>query len=297
MSPRRYANEVKKDLVRAAEELASAGVLAGGAEAVSPKKGEWTITFEPGPALALAALMRGTSVLDLSSSRAQLAFLHYFGFDDGAARALLVDRPNAVHDALCFALYVRETEPARVTRSWRGFITDRVVANRPNSGEVGYAAWAAKRLAPAGESPPGTAPHAAAPSPAPSSHPPLVLPSDAVAAAIWEEVLGALPPSGTAAPVDRQLVGHLVPVEVAGDTLVVATDLLFAPSTVRRVRRALARALEGCASEGRGSDGGSMAPTRLRIEHVVPSRDGATIIRQSMLGGVEDGSEIGSDAT
>lgn len=297
MSPRRYANEVKKDLVRAAEELASAGVLAAGAEAMSPKKGEWTITFEPGPALALAALLRGTSVLDLSSSRAQLAFLHYFGFDDGAARTLLADRPNAVYDALCFALYVRETEPGRVTRSWRGFITDRVVANRPNSGEVGYAAWAAKRLAPPGQLPsasPSAAPQREPSPPAPPSHPPRVLPSDAVAAAVWAELLGVLPASGTAAAVDRQLVGHLVPIEVAGDTLVVGTDLLFAPSTVRRVREALALGLEVCASNVRASGSGGVAPTRLRIEHVVPSRDGATIIRQSMLGGVEDRSESDS---
>lgn len=289
MSPHRYANEVKKDILRAADELADAGVLAVAADASSPKKGEWTITFAPGPALVLAALLRGTSVLDLTSSRAQLAFLHYFGFEDAAARALLAERPHAVYDALCFALYVRETNAGRVTRSWRGFITDRVAANRPNSGEVGYAEWAAKRLVEHTPAPPRA--------PEPVGHvepafPPLLRPtatvsSDPAAAAIWLHVLAALPASATAAAVDRQFVEHLVPVAVVDEALVLGTDLLFGPSTVRRVRHALAAAL---ADVGRATADGDVrsTPTRLRIEQVVLGRDGVTVLRQPMLGGAED---------
>ena len=298
--PSRYANEIKRDLVRAADELVGVGVLAAGLGATSPKKGEWLLTFEPGPALALAALLRGTSVVDLTGDRAQLAFLHYFGFEDVGARALLAASPHAVYDALCFALYVRETDPARVTRSWRGFILDRVTANRPNTGDVGFAAWAAKRLAPATE--PGGAPNGrGAGRAAPGTGDPGVRAAESatgpaapdlgatfvgepLAVAVWATLRDLLPESATASMPDRQLIGHLVPVAITAGVLVLGTDLFVAPSTVRRVRASIAAAL----AEGN-------APVlRVRIDQIGGGRDGGAPVLRPMLGGADEG-EAGAD--
>jgi plasmid replication initiation protein len=304
MSPHRYANEIKKDLVRACAELADVGVLAEGPAVESPRKGEWTLTFEPGPALALAALLRGTSVVDLTSDRAQLAFLHYFGFEAAAARDLLAQAPHAVYDALCYALYVREVDPGRVTRSWRGFILERVAANRPNSGDVGFAAWAAKRLTvPAGPAAPGGATPDAAPARSGPRRPaqdnraePDVAASlarDPAAAAAWQALQDVLTPAAEGDVTERQLIRHLVPVTVAGDTLVLGTDLLFAPSTVRRVRSALATALgtlSGALASAPDAPGGEPGArlTRVRIAHVWAGRDGTAPTLRPMLGGDDD---------
>ena len=293
--PSRYANEVKRDLVRAADELAGVGVLGSGLGAASPKTGEWLLTFEPGPALALAALLRGTSVVALTRDRAQLAFLHDFGFADAGARALLAASPHAVYDALCFALYVRETDPARVTRSWRGFILDRVTANRPNTGDVGFAAWAAKRLvvpaSPDSTSAAGRGETTSiAASPAPAVAPPdlgAVFTGEPLAAALWTTLRDLLPESATASMSERQLVGHLVPVAVTDGTLVLGTDLFVAPSTVRRVRTAVAAALADLAASRSAEDGGSAL--RVRIEQIGGGRDGTAVVLRPMLGGADEG--------
>ncbi len=299
--PSRYANEVKRDLVRAADELVGVGVLAAGLGATSPKKGEWVLTFEPGPALALAALLRGTSVIDLTSDRAQLAFLHYFGFDDAGARALLAASPHAAYDALCFALYVRETDPGRVTRSWRGFVLDRVAANRPNTGDVGFATWAAARLVPASDAVGAPAGNAAVRPPtvvAPNVDPEVAgaaaaaelaasLPGDARAVAVWALLRDLLPEGATASMPERQLLGHLVPVSLADGMLVLGTDLFVAPSTVRRVRAAVTAALSELSAASEPGPGD--LPARVRIDQIGRARDGHQPVLRPMLGGSDDG--------
>ncbi|HEY0778271.1 MAG TPA: hypothetical protein VGD56_09920 [Gemmatirosa sp.] len=302
MSSERFANEIKKDLTRAALELTSVDVLGAPLHAASPSRGEWTLTFEPGPALALAVLLRGTSVLDLTGDRAQLAFLRYFGFDDAAARDLIAGAPSAVYDALCYALYVRETDPGRVTRSWRGFILERVTAKRPNTGDVGYAAWAAKRLAPVEPRPtagdPGSGPSTATAggsrvrdvdSPEGSSPGDVAsniyegLPRDPAAVVLWIAVRDALPSALTDDVLSRQLIEHLVPVDAGDRTFTLGTDLLFSRSTVTRVREGITDIARHLTAERRSDDGGPIH--HVRIQQVWVARAGAAPTLRSMPGG------------
>lgn len=114
---------------------------------VAAGRAERRFTFHAGPVLALAAHLRGAGSFDPDDVRLQFAVLQFFGVDVAEARRWLADHPAATRDALCFAIFLRETNPARVRASWPAMMRDRVVNGRTNAGEVGYEAWAARRLA------------------------------------------------------------------------------------------------------------------------------------------------------
>lgn len=130
----------------AARALASAEVIQDWQETASGRS-ERRFTFHAGPVLALAAHLRGAGSFDPDDVRLQFAVLQFFGVDVAEARRWLDEHPAATRDALCFAIFLRETNPARVRVSWPAMMRDRIANRRTNAGEVGYEAWALRRLA------------------------------------------------------------------------------------------------------------------------------------------------------
>lgn len=129
MSARRAPNETVKDLQAAAAELVERGVLEQ-ARHRQIKKGQHEFSFEPGSVLAVAALLRASSCVDLLKDRTQLLVRRAFGVDEPAARQRVAERPSAVHQALCYAMFIKETNPEAVRRSWSAMIVERVKANQ-----------------------------------------------------------------------------------------------------------------------------------------------------------------------
>jgi hypothetical protein len=146
MSERRQANEIVRSLRDAAAELVDAGVLSA-FEHRKIRRGEHEVTLVPGDALLLASLLRGVGAADLHETRVQLAFLRAFGVDASVARTLVEGDAAAVHEALLYALFLRETAPHEVQRSWSRMLVDRVEQKRSNAGVVGFESWLRKRRA------------------------------------------------------------------------------------------------------------------------------------------------------
>lgn len=130
----------------AARALQAADVVQDWQEA-SAGRADRRFTFHAGPVLALAAHLRGAGSFDPDDVRLQFAVLQFFGVDVVEARRWLAEFPAATRDALCYAIFLRETNPGRVRASWPAMMRDRIVNRRTNTGEVGYEAWAARRLA------------------------------------------------------------------------------------------------------------------------------------------------------
>lgn len=145
ISERRQANDVVKSLVPAAEELCALEILSS-VEHRKVKRGEHELTFVPGRTLVLASLLRGSAAADLHETRVQLAFLRAFGVDASLARTLIEVDAAAVHEALAYALYLKETAPQEVQRSWSRMIVERIEQKRTNAGVVGFEAWKKRRL-------------------------------------------------------------------------------------------------------------------------------------------------------
>jgi hypothetical protein len=181
----RAQGQVNRDLRLAAEDLRAAGVLAGITE--ERLNGELRFTFAPGPVLALAAHLRGTGTFDPDDVRLQFAALQSFGVDTAQARRWLAERPTATREAICYAVFLRETNPSHVKRSWAHLLDERIRNQRTNGGVVGFGDWAKRRLA-------GSAP-ASWPAPYPSAAGPAS--ADASAAARVARRRGA-PSAGTA---------------------------------------------------------------------------------------------------
>lgn len=130
----------------AARALQAADVIHDWQE-VAAGRAERRFSFHAGPVLALAAHLRGAGSFDPDDVRLQFAVLRFFGVDVAEARRWLAEHPAATRDALCFAIFLRETNPARVRTSWPAMMRDRVLNRRTNAGEVGYDVWAGRRLA------------------------------------------------------------------------------------------------------------------------------------------------------
>jgi hypothetical protein len=135
-----------KYLRAAADALREAGVVAEWQE-VAERRADRRFTFHAGPVLTLAAHLRGAGTFDPDDVRLQFAALQFFGVDVAEARRWLAEHPTATRDALCYAIFLRETNPARVRSSWPAMMRERILNRRTNVGEVGYEAWAARRLA------------------------------------------------------------------------------------------------------------------------------------------------------
>lgn len=244
-----------KYLREAARALQAADVIHDWQETAAGRA-ERRFSFHAGPVLALAAHLRGAGSFDPDDVRLQFAVLRFFGVDVAEARRWLAEHPTATRDALCFAIFLRETNPGRVRTSWPAMMRDRILNRRTNAGEVGYEAWAARRLAggpatyafPAppvlgaaarrtardqageGTMPPSTRaaaeprrPHETAP--AAERVPPggLVVgdvpPGTPEAAALWREVRAAIEPGQTLLALS--CLNALAPVAIEGDTLAV----------------------------------------------------------------------------
>jgi len=184
ISPRRFANDVVKSLVPAAQELCAHGVLSS-VEHRRIRNGVHELTVSPGPTLAMASLLRGASALDLHETQVQMMFLRSFGMDDRIARELIELDAAAVPEALLYALFVRDTAPGQVQRSWSKMIEERVRNGRSNAGTVGFEEWRRRQAAKLAAAPaPVRSPAPREPA-APPEPPPL--PDD-----VWGTVLGAL---------------------------------------------------------------------------------------------------------
>ena len=133
--------------VREAARALQAAEVIGDWQESAVGRAERRFTFHAGPVLALAAHLRGAGSFDPDDVRLQFAVLRFFGVDVAEARRWLADHPTATRDALLFAIFLREVNPARVRSSWPAMMRDRIVHQRTNAGEVGYDAWSARRLA------------------------------------------------------------------------------------------------------------------------------------------------------
>lgn len=135
-----------KYLREAARALQAADVVHDWQE-VAAGRADRRFSFHAGPVLSLAAHLRGAGSFDPDDVRLQFGVLRFFGVDVAEARRWLAEHPTATRDALCFAIFLRETNPGRVRTSWPAMMRDRVANRRTNAGEVGYDIWAARRLA------------------------------------------------------------------------------------------------------------------------------------------------------
>ena len=110
--------------------------------------------------LALAAHLRGTGTFDPDDVRLQFAALQSFGVDAAQARRWLAERPTATREAICYAVFMRETNPGLVKRSWAHLLDERIRNQRTNGGVVGFADWAKRRVAGGGTPATWPAPYA-----------------------------------------------------------------------------------------------------------------------------------------
>lgn len=142
---------VRDSIQDAAGELIEWDILSA-IECAKVRHGRYAFSFEPGAHLRFAALLRGVGALDARELRVQRMLLRYFGIRREQADRLLAERPSRVHEALQYLLYVRDTDRARVKRSWSAYLLKLVDGEANLAGDVRYQAWLT-----AHQRPPGTA--------------------------------------------------------------------------------------------------------------------------------------------
>jgi hypothetical protein len=135
---------VRDSVHEAAEELVSADILAG-VECEKVGRGRYSFTFAAGAQLKMAALLRGVGSLDVRELRVHRMLLRYFGVTREASDRMLAERPSRVHDALQYLLYVRDTDHARVKRSWSAYLLKLVDGDANFAGDVRYQTWLARQ--------------------------------------------------------------------------------------------------------------------------------------------------------
>jgi hypothetical protein len=108
-------------------------------------RGRYVFTFIPGPQLRMAALLRGVGALDARELRVQRMLLRHFGVTRESADRMFAERPNRVHEALQYLLYVRDIDHTRVKRSWSAYLLKLVEGDANFSGDVRYQQWLARR--------------------------------------------------------------------------------------------------------------------------------------------------------
>jgi hypothetical protein len=135
---------VRDSVHEAANELVLCDILAA-VECEQSGRGRYTFTFAAGAQLRMAALLRGVGALDLRELRVHRMLLRYFGVTRDATDRMLAERPSRVHDALQYLLYVRDTDRARVKRSWSAYLLKLVDGDANLAGDVRYQAWLARQ--------------------------------------------------------------------------------------------------------------------------------------------------------
>ncbi len=135
---------VRDSMQEAADELVACEILAA-ADCDKIAHGRYAFSFTPGAQLRMAALLRGVGALDARELRVQRMLLRYFGVTREAADRMLAERPNRVHDALQYLLYVRDTDVARVRRSWSAYLLKLVDGDANLAGDVKYQGWLARQ--------------------------------------------------------------------------------------------------------------------------------------------------------
>ncbi len=131
---------VRDSVNEAAAELVEWEIL-GSVDCAKIAHGRYAFSFEPGPQLRMAALLRGVGALDARELRVQRMLLRYFGVTRDHADRMLANRPSRVHDALQYLLYVRDTDHTRVKRSWAAYLLKLVDGETNLAGDVRYQAW------------------------------------------------------------------------------------------------------------------------------------------------------------
>jgi hypothetical protein len=135
---------VRLSVQEAAAELVVHEVLAD-VQSAKIARGRYTFTFIPGAQLRMAALLRGVGALDARELRIQRMLLRYFGVTRDAADRMFTEHPSRVYEALQYLLYVRDTDHARVKRSWSAYLLKLVDGDANFAGDVKYQQWLARR--------------------------------------------------------------------------------------------------------------------------------------------------------
>ena len=135
---------IRDSIHEAATELVNWEIL-GAVECAKVGHGRYAFSFEPGPQLRMAALLRGVGALDVRELRIQRMLLRYFGVTREQADRILAEHPSRVHEALQYLLYVRDTDHTRVKRSWSAYLLKLVDGDANLAGDVRYQTWLARQ--------------------------------------------------------------------------------------------------------------------------------------------------------
>jgi hypothetical protein len=99
--------EIRDDLLRAAHELQAHDIIEG-AEAVSPRRGQYALYLTPGLRLRVAGWLRGVGTLDLTERRVQRMLLASCDVAPATADRLVRQAAGRVHQMLAVVLYRRD---------------------------------------------------------------------------------------------------------------------------------------------------------------------------------------------
>jgi len=135
---------VRDSVAEAAEELIAWEILSK-VDCAKVAHGRYVFSFEPGAQLRMAALLRGVGALDPRELRVQRMLLRFFGVTREQADRILAERPSRVHEALQYLLYVRDTDHARVKRSWSAYLLKLVDSDANFAGDVRFQTWLARQ--------------------------------------------------------------------------------------------------------------------------------------------------------
>lgn len=219
--------------------LVERGVLASGVQE-KLGKGNYRYTFQAGPQLTLARLLRGVSLADLADERLVLAALAALGMGTEAARDLVLTAPADALWGIYYCLWTRVTqsESGQIQRPG-AFIESQVRKGRNFAAEDSLFRWVQEQMQ-RGVAPPkasgGGVPKAAlALSPgeptlqqlreervaqsSPDEATQYTVPSqDPTAVRLWTEMIQSL--QGSVTPWLLATSKHVAPVALEGDTLV-----------------------------------------------------------------------------
>lgn len=221
ISPTRRAAAARDSLMKAGEELQSAGILELCAWKADPRDG-YRFAFRPGPALRVANLLRGVGMLDRPDTRLLIALMARYRIDPEVSRPLIAAKPDIVFRNIARAVYLEETNPGEIKKSWAGYILNGIKYNRTWEEDRGFMRWLENGC----RMPEPSTSSIAAPS---SSATPQKCPAPARsvrAVEIWEKVL-ARAIADPAGKMLRPMLEHLAPDDIAENTLLLYSSLEF----------------------------------------------------------------------
>ncbi len=252
MSPNRVKAEAQRSLENAAHELVEAGVLS----TVTRRAVRWgqnELVFTPGEVLLRARALRGLGSADHWQHRRLEEYLVRFGVDEGVARQMIETSAGDAREAVLYALFLRDTDPGRVSLSWSAMIADRFKHHRRNAGTVGYDEWLSQRMTQGASAEPTRNRAAVGDEYATVAEHEVMLPPMAPCPAVprsaevidlWSRVRAAIPVVD--GPMDRSYIDFMVPFKVDGAVLTCVTDLALYPPVLERVARIVEEGLRVC---------------------------------------------------